>query len=290
MTWRDIPGWFLWREGQEEAVASLPDGAVVVDVGCYLGRSLCSLGELVKQRGKRIRVVGVDWCLGSGVENGTDFHGAAVRSGGGTLAGLLHRNVLACGLGGVVEILVADSARAAGFFADGSVDWCHIDAGHDYDSVRRDVLAWFPKVKSGGRLSGDDYVPGVNDGLVRAVRELVPDARPWLTNQWLMLKQPCRASTDARSSPGNPSFSYHDLNSHLSGDAMTTGQKTRCEYLCTVPDGDYWVYVTADASASERKNIREAVANFLLHPFVLGPLVRMVAVKAGEQPAASVEM
>ena len=66
--WYDIDGWFNWRSAQEEAVTHFPEGSRFVEVGTYLGRSLCSLGEVVERSGKRITLIGVDTCRGSGPE------------------------------------------------------------------------------------------------------------------------------------------------------------------------------------------------------------------------------
>ena len=73
---------------------------------------------------------------------------------------------------------------ASRLFADASVDWVHLDARHDYESVQSDIAAWLPKVKSGGWLSGDDYDELKFPELVRAVGELLPGAEPWSTQQW----------------------------------------------------------------------------------------------------------
>ena len=109
--WQDIPGWFQWRGAQEEAVAYFGDGSRFVEVGCYLGKSLCSLAEVVRGSGRDIALVGVDTARGSGSEGRADInaHGPAVEFGGGTFAGLLHRNVIACGAAGLVQILISDS-------------------------------------------------------------------------------------------------------------------------------------------------------------------------------------
>jgi hypothetical protein len=32
-----------------------------------------------------------------------------------------------------------------------------LDASHDCESVKRDIIAWYPKIKVGGILAGDDY-------------------------------------------------------------------------------------------------------------------------------------
>lgn len=187
MNWEEIPGWFRWRSAQEEAVRRFPDGSRFVEVGTYLGRSLCSLAELVRRSGKRIALVGVDTCRGSGPEgaDGRDHHGAAVAQGGGSFAGALHRNVIGCGCGDEVVLIVAGSIEAAGLFADRSVDWVHLDARHDYGHVKADIAAWLPKVRAGGWLSGDDYDEVKWPGVVRAVRESLPAAQPWSTCQWL---------------------------------------------------------------------------------------------------------
>jgi hypothetical protein len=184
--WEEIPGWFQWRSAQEEAALRFPAGSRFVEVGNYLGRSLCSLGEVAKQSGKGFAVIGVDTCRGSGVEGprGKDYHGAAVAQGGGTYAGTLHRNVIDCGYADVISLIVADSVTASTFFADESIDWVHLDARHDCASVKADISAWLPKVKVDGWLSGDDYDEVKWPEVVRAVAERLPGARPWSVNQW----------------------------------------------------------------------------------------------------------
>jgi len=184
--WTAIYGWFQWRSGQEEAVRHFGDGARFVEVGTFLGRSICSLGELVQQSGKRISVVGVDTCRGSGPEGvrKTDYAAKFLRRGGGTLAGALHRNIVNCGLSEVVSLIVSDSVTAASFFADRSLAWVHIDASHEKASVIADIEAWWPKIQSGGWLSGDDYDETQWPGVVAAVSETLPAARPWSARQW----------------------------------------------------------------------------------------------------------
>lgn len=40
---------------------------------------------------------------------------------------------------------------------DECLDFAFVDALHDYESVKRDIALWHPKVKPGGLLSGHDY-------------------------------------------------------------------------------------------------------------------------------------
>jgi hypothetical protein len=187
--WHEIDGWFAWRSAQEEAVSSFAEGNRFVEVGTYLGRSLCSLAEVVERSGKNIAVIGIDTCRGSGPEGarGQDYHGSAVEKGGGTFAGDLHKNVIDCGFGDKITLIISDSLNAARLFSDASLDWVHLDARHDYASVKADIEAWLPKVKAGGWLSGDDYDEQKWPEVVRAVSDTLPHASSWSNHQWRLV-------------------------------------------------------------------------------------------------------
>jgi hypothetical protein len=184
--WHDIDGWFNWRSAQEEAVEWFPESSRFVEVGTYLGRSLCSLGEVVDRSGKGITVIGIDTCRGSGPEGWRrkDYHASAVEQGGGTFAGALHKNVLDCGFGDKILLIISDSTTASGLFNNGSLEWVHLDARHDYASVKTDIETWLPKLKSGGWLSGDDYDKSKWPEVVKAVGDVLPGAKLWTNQQW----------------------------------------------------------------------------------------------------------
>ena len=189
MQWHEIEGWFLWRSAQEEAVHFFPARSCFVEVGTYLGRSLCSLAEVVALSGKAISVIGIDTCRGSGPEGprNRNYHDAAVERGGGTFAGELHKNILDCGYQDAVSLIIADSLDAARLFASTSIEWVHLDARHDYDGLKADIEAWLPKVRAGGWLSGDDYNKEKWPDVVKAVDNLLPEAKPWSTQQWRLI-------------------------------------------------------------------------------------------------------
>jgi hypothetical protein len=107
-----------------------------------------------------------------------------VQQGGGTFAGALHKNVLDCGYADRIQLIIADSTAAAQLFSDASLDWVHLDARHDYASVKADIEAWLPKIKPGGWLSGDDYNEEKWPEVVKAVEDLLPRAGLWSNQQW----------------------------------------------------------------------------------------------------------
>ena len=60
-------------------------------------------------------------------------------------------------------------------FDDDSLDFLYIDAGHDYQSVRDDLVNWIPKVRSGGMVSGHDYMKFGRLRVVEAVNDVMQE-------------------------------------------------------------------------------------------------------------------
>jgi predicted O-methyltransferase YrrM len=68
-------------------------------------------------------------------------------------------------------------------------DIVYIDASHEYEYVKEDILAWLPKVKKGGIICGDDYIIGW-DGVILAVNEIFKDKVNIVgKQQWWVLKE-----------------------------------------------------------------------------------------------------
>ena len=57
---------------------------------------------------------------------------------------------------GRVELIIKDSVEASKQFDDKSFHYVYIDGAHDYESVGKDLKAWYPKVKDFGMLGGHD--------------------------------------------------------------------------------------------------------------------------------------
>lgn len=58
------------------------------------------------------------------------------------------------------KIIRKDSVDAAADYANESLEFVYIDAEHTYEACLRDIKLWYPKVKSGGIISGHDYLNG----------------------------------------------------------------------------------------------------------------------------------
>jgi len=57
------------------------------------------------------------------------------------------------------EILKMKSSEAVDQFVDDSLDFVYIDGHHDFFNTTFDIFAWGKKVRSGGIISGHDFVP-----------------------------------------------------------------------------------------------------------------------------------
>ena len=67
---------------------------------------------------------------------------------------------------------IGDSVAMAQEIPDG-LDFVYVDGDHSYDGVKRDMEAYWPKLRSGGVLCGHDYNPRWESmkGIIRAVDE-----------------------------------------------------------------------------------------------------------------------
>lgn len=77
---------------------------------------------------------------------------------------------------GQVEIVLRTSYEAAIQFSDLSVDWIYIDTDHSYETTRRELYSFAPKIKESGFIAGHDYsmgnwASGYKYGVIEAVHE-----------------------------------------------------------------------------------------------------------------------
>ena len=75
-------------------------------------------------------------------------------------------------------MLQNSTLEAASAFADESFDWVYLDATHTYAEAKRDLEAWYPKVKLGGLVSGHDYQfqhQAIGDGYIFGVKDAIDE-------------------------------------------------------------------------------------------------------------------
>jgi len=147
--YKSIPGWFTYPCLYTDMVNKFPSGSHFVEVGSYNGTSLAYLIVEIINAEKDITVTAVDSFLYF-TEDAFNNNMKPVQD--------------------KFDLVVGDSAEAADKFEDKSLEFVFIDADHNYEFVKKDILAWLPKIKEGGVLAGHDYLYFV--GVKQAVDEI----------------------------------------------------------------------------------------------------------------------
>lgn len=164
----NIFGYMSCHKLYKRMVEQAQNGAVFVELGVYRGKSAAFMAVEIIKSGKKIEFYAVDHFKGS----------PELMSDSEIAAGELFQKTKERleKVSNVIKFLPLASIDAAKVFADESIDFIYIDAAHEYDDVKADIKAWYPKVKRGGIISGDDYAIHSHPGVRKAVDEIFPDA------------------------------------------------------------------------------------------------------------------
>jgi hypothetical protein len=71
----------------------------------------------------------------------------------------------------VVQVLKGDSLQRVKQFRNKSLDFIYIDGNHNYEAVKADIEAWYPKLRKNGVMAGHDYEDPKWPGVKKAVDE-----------------------------------------------------------------------------------------------------------------------
>jgi cephalosporin hydroxylase len=170
--WSTVPGFFNYWPFYQQIAELLKPGDTVVEVGSWMGRSITYLMQECQRLNKPVKGYTVDHFRG---ESNSREHAATLALiGSESVRPKFEENLTRCGVRDLVTVIEGDSAESAAQIEDKSLAFCFIDAAHDYESVKRDILAWQPKMKAGGILAGHD---ALWEDVEKAVRELLPQAQ-----------------------------------------------------------------------------------------------------------------
>lgn len=201
--YQNIEGWFDFESTYKEMVGKAFNGSHFVEVGAWLGKSTSYMAVEIAKSRKDIKFDAVDTWEGSPNEPG---HQEFIEKLGMSLYDKFLDNMSP--VINYVNPVKGLSEEVSKLYDDNSLDFVFLDASHDYESVKKDIDCWFPKVKQNGVIAGHDYnedgTPGVAwVGVVKAVNEFFGveniTVRKVHAGTWLF-----RKSID----PDNFTFSY----------------------------------------------------------------------------------
>lgn len=187
MDWREVEGFFSEQDALDyQALYSMvPNGGTTVEVGCFRGRSLACVSDIIKT--KKLEVFAVDpW----GMIDNPEYNEPGVQT---KEAWMLHdfvKTMSDFGVGLVVRPIIDLSENAAKKMLAQEFDLVFIDGNHDYEPVKADIDAWGPLIKEGGILCGHDWDehgaswPGVHKAVVEKL------GWPWFNDHiWAFKKE-----------------------------------------------------------------------------------------------------
>jgi len=151
-----IPGWFNHGAKILELVEHHRP-KVCVELGTWQGASAIPLARSIARWGGTLTCV--------------DTWAGDLNDDGGSESGQSPIMLVSCaramveaGVSAHVRLIPAMTVAAATSWSE-PIDFLYVDADHSYEGVRDDLHAWFPHVKPGGLIIGDDYehprYPGV---------------------------------------------------------------------------------------------------------------------------------
>jgi hypothetical protein len=150
---------FLWLY-REWIESKPPHGAIVVEVGVALGRSIAALCEMLDEAGRGdVQVYAVDPWAGRH-RNGEQQARADAAGGDFTLYAkeMIEHAPRAFER---VRVIRLPSTQAAHLFYRDPLSLVVLDGAHDYMSVREDLYAWEPRTETIGGDDFEDEYPGV---------------------------------------------------------------------------------------------------------------------------------
>ena len=154
--------WFTYPNLYKKVVESAGNEFHFVEVGSWKGRSSVFMAVEIINSGKNIKFDCVDTWEGS-VEH-LDYDEIKEKK----LYDIFLNNIES--VKHVINPVKMSSLEAVNLYGDKTLDFIFIDASHEYEDVKRDIIAWLPKLKIGGVLAGHDY--GVFNDVTRAANEI----------------------------------------------------------------------------------------------------------------------
>jgi predicted O-methyltransferase YrrM len=153
--------WFNFQDIYQLAVNKF-NNAKFIEIGSWKGRSAAFMAVEILNSNKKIDFYCVDTWQGS------EEHAEDEVIKQNNLYDEFIKNTEP--VKHIISPIRKTSLSASESFPNECFDFIFIDAAHDYENVKADIQAWFPKLKKGGIIAGHDYHPSW-EGVVKAVDE-----------------------------------------------------------------------------------------------------------------------
>jgi predicted O-methyltransferase YrrM len=167
-SYKDIPGWindaeFIYPQMVEQA----QDGDHFVEIGTLLGQSTSYMCQLIKDSGKDIKFDSIDlfWPIEHVIRNYKNsghpkefnqYLSDLLKEYDLRAPDIINHPLRILGVQEYVNLITCDEKYAHRLYDDNSLKFVWIDGDHGKDIVYNDLVNFWPKMKSGGTIGGDD--------------------------------------------------------------------------------------------------------------------------------------
>jgi hypothetical protein len=176
--------WFTYKNLYKSWVEELQDDSIIVEIGCWKGKSLAYLCTEIINSNKNIKVYAVDTWMGCiGEQNLYNTFPEVVNN---TVYDIFMENMKP--FMAVLTPLRMDSIEASALFQDNSIDRVFIDGCHTYEAVLQDIESWLPKIKIKGKIAGHDIhsepiKQAVNDSSISKTNLIINSVEGYFLSQ-----------------------------------------------------------------------------------------------------------
>jgi predicted O-methyltransferase YrrM len=176
-SYKDVPGWindaeFIYKEMVDEA----QDGDHFVEIGTFLGQSTTYMAELIKRSKKKISFDAIDlyWLIPHTINNYKeaghpksfyDYYNNIMKEWDMSIVDVIKHPMRIIGVDKYVNFITCDEKYAHKLYDDDSLKFVWIDGDHGSNVVYNHLVNFWPKLKVGGVIAGDDieYEDVLND-------------------------------------------------------------------------------------------------------------------------------
>ena len=167
--YQNIPGWFSYEYVYKDIVEQAEGDSLFVEIGSYKGKSTAFMAVEIINSGKNIKFECIDpmELMGAYLNMPQDEKD-------GYSSEEFHQRLKPVENHYKLHQMTSD--EAVHLYDDNSIDFLLIDGDHSYEGVKKDIINYLPKMRSGGLIVGDDaYDPEIQRALNDAARHLYPE-------------------------------------------------------------------------------------------------------------------
>jgi predicted O-methyltransferase YrrM len=157
--------WFTYAPFYKKMVKVFDSGSHFVEIGSWKGRSSVHMAVEIINSKKLIKFDCVDTWKGS-IEHINDpfiIEDKLFEEFKKNIEPVKH----------IINPIRLTSIEASKLYSDESLNFIFIDASHEYEDVKQDIIHWLPKLENGGIIAGHDIA---SPGVKKAVSETIPNA------------------------------------------------------------------------------------------------------------------